>query len=82
MDFDKDKLVELISTSEFQERVIRIMDRQPEGTMTWTRYKKIMVTDARIKSGREFIEEHKGALLRAEDLVRRSSSNNSFDNWY
>ena len=32
--FDKDKLVELISTSEFQERVIRIMDRQPEGTMT------------------------------------------------
>ena len=66
--FDKDKLVELISTSEFQERVIRIMDRQPEGTMTWTRYKKIMVTDARIKSGKEFIEKHKGALLRAEDL--------------
>ena len=66
--FDKDKLVELISTSEFQERVIRIMDRQPEGTMTWTRYKKIMVTDARIESGREFIEEHKEALLRAEDL--------------
>lgn len=66
--FDKDKLVELISTSEFQERVIRIMDRQPEGTMTWTRYKKIMVTDARIESGREFIEEHKEALVRAEDL--------------
>jgi membrane-bound lytic murein transglycosylase B len=61
-------LVELISTSEFQERVIRIMDRQPEGTMTWTRYKKIMVTDARIESGREFIEEHKEALVRAEDL--------------
>ena len=66
--FDKEKLIELISGSKFQERVIRIMDRQPEGTMTWTRYKKIMVTDARIESGREFIEEHKEALLRAEDL--------------
>jgi membrane-bound lytic murein transglycosylase B len=66
--FDRDNLTALLSGSKFQERVVRIMDRQPEGTMTWTRYKKIMVTDARIKSGKEFIEKHKGALLRAEDL--------------
>ena len=66
--FNKDELIELISGSKFQPRVIRIMDRQPEGTMTWTRYKKIMVTDARIESGRKFIIEHKEALVRAEDL--------------
>ena len=66
--FDRDNLTALLSGSKFQERVVRIMDRQPEGTMTWTRYKKIMVTDARIKSGKEFIEKHKGELLRAEDL--------------
>ena len=66
--FNKDELIELISGSEFQPRVVRIMDRQPEGTMTWTRYKKIMVTDARIESGRKFITEHKEALVRAEDL--------------
>ena len=66
--FDRDNLTALLSGSKFQERVVRIMDRQPEGTMTWTRYKKIMVTDARIKSGKEFIEKHKGELLRAEDI--------------
>ena len=66
--FNKDELIELISGSKFQPRVIRIMDRQPEGTMTWTRYKKIMVTDTRIESGRKFITEHKEALVRAEDL--------------
>ena len=47
--FDRDNLTALLSGSKFQERVVRIMDRQPEGTMTWTRYKKIMVTDARIE---------------------------------
>jgi len=66
--FDRNKLMDLLSTSEFQERVVRVMDRQPEGTMTWTRYKKIMVTDARIQSGREFIKEYKEDLARAEDL--------------
>jgi len=66
--FDRNKLMVLLSNSVFQEKVVRIMDRQPEGTMTWTRYKNMMVTDARLESGSEFIREHRGALKRAEDL--------------
>ena len=42
------------------------MDRQPEGTMTWARYKEIMVTESRISAGKEFIASHKSDLKKAE----------------
>lgn len=44
------------------------MDRQPEGTMTWSRYKEIMVTESRIAAGKEFISSHKEDLKRAESI--------------
>jgi len=66
--FDKTDLDRLLSQAKYQERVIRIMDRQPEGVMTWTRYRNIMVNKTRIDAGREFIKEYKEELLRAEDL--------------
>ena len=44
------------------------MDRQPEGTMTWSRYKEIMVTESRIAGGKEFISSHKEDLKRAESI--------------
>jgi len=65
---DKEELKELFSSVNFQERVVRIMNRQPEGTMTWSSYKNMMVTDERVDSGKQFISEYKKDLKRAEDI--------------
>jgi len=66
--FDSNELSKLLGGAVYQEKVIRIMNRQPEGTMTWSRYKKMMVTDSRISAGEEFINLYKEDLKRAEDL--------------
>ena len=66
--FDSNKLSKLLGGAVYQEKVIRIMNRQPEGTMTWSRYKKMMVSDSRISAGEEFINLYKEDLKRAEDL--------------
>ena len=65
---NKDHLNNLFSEVTFQEKVIRIMNRQPEGTMTWSRYKSMMVTEERINSGRVFINNFNQDLKRAEDI--------------
>lgn len=65
---DKEVLKKLFSTVIFQERVIRIMNRQPEGTMTWSNYKAMMVTHERVDSGKQFIDAYKQDLRRAEDI--------------
>ena len=67
-DFDTSYLESIFANALLQERVIRIMDRQPEGTMTWSRYKEIMVTESRIAGGKEFISSHKEDLKRAESI--------------
>ena len=65
---DKEELKNLFSSANFQERVIRIMNRQPEGTMTWSKYKAMLVTDERVDSGKQFIDAYKQDLMRAEDI--------------
>ena len=65
---NKDHLNNLFSEVTFQEKVIRIMNRQPEETMTWSSYKAMMVTEERINSGRVFIDNYNQDLKRAEDI--------------
>ena len=67
-EFSSSELVEILGTAVHQERVIRIMDRQPEGTMTWSRYRNMMVSDDRINQAKEFIESYKDQLLKAQDI--------------
>ncbi len=66
--FEKEKLLKLLGSAVYQEKVVRIMNKQPEGTMTWSRYKQMMVSDSRISAGEEFIELYKEELNKAEDL--------------
>ena len=66
--FESDKLLKLLGSAVYQEKVVRIMNRQPEGTMTWSRYKAMMVSDSRISAGEEFIKLYKEDLNKAEDL--------------
>ena len=66
--FESEKLLKLLGSAIYQEKVVRIMNRQPEGTMTWSRYKEMMVSDSRISAGEEFIKLYKEDLNKAEDL--------------
>ena len=66
--FESDKLMKLLGSAVYQEKVVRIMNKQPEGTMTWSRYKEMMVSDSRISAGEEFIKLYKEDLNKAEDL--------------
>jgi membrane-bound lytic murein transglycosylase B len=66
--FESDKLLKLLGSAVYQEKAVRIMNRQPEGTMTWSRYKEMMVSDSRISAGEEFIKLYKEDLNKAEDL--------------
>jgi len=67
-DFKREELLSLMSSGEYQERVVRIMDRQPEGTLTWSKYKGLMINESRINSGKEFINLYRDTLERAEDV--------------
>ena len=46
--FNQSSLTKTLKNSKYQEVVIRIMNRQPEGTMTWSRYRNIMINDMKI----------------------------------
>ena len=37
--YEKSYLEAIFQRAKYQERVVRIMNRQPEGTMTWERYR-------------------------------------------
>ena len=66
--FESNKLMKLLGSAVYQEKVVRIMNRQPEGTMTWSRYKEMMLSDSRVSAGEEFIKLYKEDLNKAEDL--------------
>ena len=66
--YEKSNLESIFKRAEYQEKVVRIMNRQPEGTMTWERYREIMVNESRISAGKEFIRSHKQDLRRAEKI--------------
>ena len=66
--FDSTELSNLLGSAAYQEKVIRIMNRQPEGTMTWSKYKNMMVSESRISAGKEFISLYRDDLKKAEDL--------------
>ena len=66
--YEKSYLEAIFQRAKYQERVVRIMNRQPEGTMTWERYRGIMVNESRISAGKEFIKTHKQDLKRAEEI--------------
>ena len=66
--YEKSYLEAIFQRAKYQERVVRIMNRQPEGTMTWERYRGIMVNESRISAGKEFIKSHRKDLQRAEKI--------------
>jgi len=48
-------------------RVIELDRKQPEGTMTFAKYKQRVISDARIRKGRILLKEHAARLKKASD---------------
>lgn len=49
------------------ERVIELDRKQPEGTMTFAKYRKRVISDARVRKGRILLKEHAAALNAASE---------------
>ena len=48
-------------------RIIELDRKQPEGTMTFEKYKQRVISDARISQGRRMYREHRAELDRAAE---------------
>lgn len=55
---------QVMATTEYQDRVIELDQRQPEFTTTFADYLNRRVNDSRISQGRELMEEHRALLER------------------
>ena len=42
--YNKTYLTSIFKNAEYQDKVVRIMNKQPEGTMTWERYRAVSYT--------------------------------------
>jgi membrane-bound lytic murein transglycosylase B len=65
-DYTVPELHALFEEVEIKPKIIEAMDRPAESTMTWTRYRKIFLTEKNISRGAEFWQTNSDALMRAE----------------
>jgi len=63
--FDDAKLKQLFQSVDIKENIIKAMERPAEG-MPWYKYRKIFMTDKRIKGGLKFWQENEDALTEVE----------------
>jgi membrane-bound lytic murein transglycosylase B len=66
-DYTVPELHALFEEVEIKPKIIEAMDRPAESTMTWTRYRKIFLTEKNISRGAEFWRTNLDALMRAEE---------------
>ncbi len=64
--FDRDELLALFADAERQQSILDAISRPAEQVKPWYEYRGIFLTDRREKLGREFLEEHRDTLERAE----------------
>lgn len=65
-DFDSDYLTTVFSAVEVKESILKAISRPAEKSKPWYDYRKIFITQKRIKGGVKFWKEHTQALQRAE----------------
>ena len=64
--FKAEVLENVFKDIEVREDILELISRPAEGTMTWDRYRKIFITEKRIREGIEFAQQHRQVLTRAE----------------
>ncbi len=63
--FDSDSLKKLFQSVEIKQGIIKVMERPAEG-LPWYKYRKIFMTDKRVKGGMKFWKEHEQVLSEVE----------------
>lgn len=58
-----------LAKAEYRQNIVDLMSRPAERVLEWKRYRPIFITEARIRQGRRFLEEHREALQRVEDAT-------------
>ena len=66
-EFDLAELQKLFSEARFSEDVIERISSPAERVLSWGEYRDLFITRERIEAGREFMDEYREALRRAED---------------
>jgi membrane-bound lytic murein transglycosylase B len=67
--YSEQELVDLFSSVQNQRQLFELMDR-PAEKLDWYQYRKIFVTDKRIKTGVDFWKQHKQLLQQVEQKYR------------
>lgn len=63
---DYDALMSILAQATFKESIVKLMDRTPEGSWTWEKYRRHFLDSQRIKKGIEFWTQHRETLEQAE----------------
>jgi membrane-bound lytic murein transglycosylase B len=64
--FSKQYLMKVLSSARRQNSILKAMNRQAEGRLSWEKYRARFVETKRIQNGSKFMSKHKKALQRAE----------------
>ncbi|TNC80064.1 MAG: lytic murein transglycosylase B [Oleiphilus sp.] len=65
--FDREVLIAAFSEAEKKESILKAISRPAEKRLEWKGYRKIFLTDDRIKRGKDFIREHRKTLEKAQE---------------
>ena len=64
--FDKDVLKSVLDQAEVRQDIIDLISKPAERTLTWNGYRKIFITQKRIREGVEFAQKNRDTLNRAQ----------------
>ena len=64
-DLDQNRLAGLFADATLQQSVIDRISKPAERVLKWHEYRKIFLTERRIREGREFMRQHQATLARA-----------------
>lgn len=64
--FEADRVREILGKAKLRQDIIDRISKPAERTLNWTRYRRIFLTDKRIRGGVEFLQRNREALERAE----------------
>ncbi|MDA8856063.1 lytic murein transglycosylase, partial [Porticoccaceae bacterium] len=63
--FERAQVIEWLKVAENQQSIVKAMSRPAEKVKPWHEYRKIFVTELRVKRGVEFWQQHEETLERA-----------------
>ena len=64
--FDREQLLQVFTSAQRQESILKAISRPAEKSKPWYEYREIFLNDKRLEQGLEFYREHLATLQRAE----------------